>query len=27
MESLTALKPGDYVVHLEHGVGIYRGME
>ncbi|HVZ77257.1 MAG TPA: transcription-repair coupling factor, partial [Gemmatimonadaceae bacterium] len=21
------LKPGDYVVHLEHGVGIYRGME
>ena len=27
VESLTALKPGDYVVHLEHGVGIYRGME
>jgi len=27
LESLTALKPGDYVVHLEHGVGIYRGME
>jgi hypothetical protein len=22
-----ALKPGDYVVHLEHGVGIYRGIE
>ncbi len=21
------LHPGDYVVHLEHGVGIYRGME
>ncbi|MFL5597831.1 MAG: DEAD/DEAH box helicase, partial [Gemmatimonadaceae bacterium] len=27
LESLTALKPGDYVVHLEHGVGIYRGIE
>jgi transcription-repair coupling factor (superfamily II helicase) len=27
LESLTALKPGDFVVHLEHGVGIYRGME
>jgi len=27
LENLTALKPGDYVVHLEHGVGIYRGME
>ncbi|MDQ6827407.1 MAG: DEAD/DEAH box helicase, partial [Gemmatimonadota bacterium] len=27
IESLTALKPGDYVVHLEHGIGIYRGME
>ncbi len=27
LESLTALKPGDYVVHLEHGIGIYRGME
>jgi len=24
---LQALKPGDYVVHIEHGVGIYRGME
>ena len=23
----SALKPGDYVVHLEHGVGIYRGIE
>ena len=22
-----ALRPGDYVVHLEHGVGIYRGIE
>jgi transcription-repair coupling factor (superfamily II helicase) len=27
LESLTAVKPGDYVVHLEHGVGIYRGIE
>jgi transcription-repair coupling factor (superfamily II helicase) len=26
VESL-ALKSGDYVVHLEHGVGIYRGIE
>ena len=23
----SALRPGDYVVHLEHGVGIYRGIE
>ncbi|MDQ6717570.1 MAG: transcription-repair coupling factor [Gemmatimonadota bacterium] len=27
VESLTALKPGDYVVHLDHGVGIYRGIQ
>ena len=27
LESITALKPGDFVVHLEHGVGIYRGIE
>jgi transcription-repair coupling factor (superfamily II helicase) len=27
LESVTALKAGDYVVHLEHGVGIYRGIE
>ncbi len=27
LETITALKPGDYVVHLEHGVGIYRGIE
>jgi transcription-repair coupling factor (superfamily II helicase) len=27
IESLTAHTPGDYVVHLEHGVGIYRGIE
>lgn len=26
IEAITALRPGDYVVHLEHGVGIYRGM-
>ncbi|MCC7001728.1 MAG: transcription-repair coupling factor [Gemmatimonadaceae bacterium] len=26
LEQVTALKPGDFVVHLEHGVGIYRGM-
>ena len=22
-----ALRPGDYVVHLEHGIGLYRGMQ
>ncbi|HVE77761.1 MAG TPA: transcription-repair coupling factor [Gemmatimonadaceae bacterium] len=27
LETITALKSGDYVVHLEHGVGIYRGIE
>ncbi|MGH7662825.1 MAG: transcription-repair coupling factor [Gemmatimonadaceae bacterium] len=27
LESITALGPGDYVVHLEHGVGIYRGIQ
>jgi len=26
-DTLGALRPGDYVVHLEHGVGIYRGIE
>ncbi len=26
IEAITALKLGDYVVHLEHGVGIYRGL-
>ena len=26
IEAITALKAGDFVVHLEHGVGIYRGM-
>jgi transcription-repair coupling factor (superfamily II helicase) len=27
LETVTALRPGDFVVHLEHGVGIYRGIE
>jgi transcription-repair coupling factor (superfamily II helicase) len=27
VEAITALKAGDYVVHLEHGIGIYRGIE
>ncbi len=27
LESVAALKPGDYVVHLDHGVGRFRGME
>ena len=27
LEVIGALKPGDFVVHLEHGVGMYRGME
>jgi transcription-repair coupling factor (superfamily II helicase) len=26
-EMTAALRPGDFVVHLEHGVGIYRGIE
>ena len=26
LEVVSALKSGDYVVHLEHGIGIYRGM-
>jgi transcription-repair coupling factor (superfamily II helicase) len=25
--SSRALTPGDYVVHLDHGIGVYRGME
>ncbi|HEX9580999.1 MAG TPA: transcription-repair coupling factor [Gemmatimonadales bacterium] len=25
--SARALTPGDYVVHLDHGIGVYRGME
>lgn len=27
LETITSLKAGDYVVHLEHGIGIYRGIE
>ncbi|CAA9332386.1 MAG: Transcription-repair coupling factor [uncultured Gemmatimonadaceae bacterium] len=27
LDAVSALRPGDYVVHLEHGVGIYRGIE
>ena len=27
LETVTALQPGDFVVHLEHGVGIYRGLD
>ncbi|HEX6629817.1 MAG TPA: transcription-repair coupling factor [Gemmatimonadaceae bacterium] len=27
LETVTALHPGDYVVHLEHGIGIYRGLQ
>ncbi|MGH8721999.1 MAG: DEAD/DEAH box helicase, partial [Burkholderiales bacterium] len=27
LESLSHLHPGDYVVHLDHGIGRFRGME
>jgi transcription-repair coupling factor (superfamily II helicase) len=27
LESLAQLTPGDYVVHLDHGIGKFRGME
>ncbi len=27
LDTIGALKPGDFVVHLEHGIGIYRGIE
>ena len=27
IESLTSLAPGDYVVHMDHGIGRYRGLE
>ena len=27
LDTIGALTPGDYVVHLEHGIGIYRGIE
>ena len=26
LESLAQLKPGDYLVHGEHGIGVYRGL-
>ncbi len=27
LEAMSALSPGDYVVHLDHGIGRYRGLE
>jgi transcription-repair coupling factor (superfamily II helicase) len=27
LDMLSALSPGDYVVHLDHGIGRYRGLE
>jgi len=27
LESLSQLTPGDFVVHMDHGVGVFRGME
>ena len=27
LESLAQLSPGDYVVHMDHGVGVFRGLE
>jgi transcription-repair coupling factor (superfamily II helicase) len=27
LESVASLSPGDYVVHLDHGIGRYRGLE
>ncbi|MGE5628190.1 MAG: transcription-repair coupling factor [Solirubrobacterales bacterium] len=27
IKSFTELKPGDYVVHLNHGIGVYRGIK
>jgi len=27
LESVASLQPGDYVVHLDHGIGVYRGLE
>jgi transcription-repair coupling factor (superfamily II helicase) len=27
LESFAALKPGDYLVHMDHGIGRFRGME
>jgi len=27
LESLSQLTPGDFVVHLDHGIGVFRGLE
>ncbi|WP_026881762.1 transcription-repair coupling factor [Clostridium akagii] len=27
LKSFTELKPGDYVVHLNHGIGVYKGIK
>ena len=27
LKELLAMRPGDFVVHIEHGIGIYRGIE
>lgn len=27
ISSLSALNPGDYVVHVQHGIGVYKGVE
>jgi len=27
LESLSQLTPGDYVVHMDHGIGVFRGLE
>lgn len=27
LDNLSALSPGDYVVHMDHGIGRYRGLE
>jgi len=27
LESLAQLTPGDYVVHMDHGIGVFRGLE
>ncbi|MEJ2628738.1 MAG: CarD family transcriptional regulator, partial [bacterium] len=27
IRELSALKPGDYVVHIDHGIGVYQGLD
>ncbi len=27
LKELLAMRPGDYVVHIEHGIGVYRGID